>query len=186
MKTETSNTILSFIENNFDKISFQNWLFQPETETNIGNQEFYEELILLNYSSNSAALEVSKLVNKFNLIKTLHLNSIKLSLNKIIDEGGNPYEELENLNKWADKGYTFLGEIDAIGNLGEQGKSLVYDINRQMNSVRQFQILNDKHKGLKEELTQMLKRIENKNILLTGKSRELKGFGKIYEFTINE
>lgn len=186
MKTETSNILLSFIESNLDSSSFQDWLFLQETENNIGNQELYNELILLNYSSNRAAIEVNQLLNQFNLIKTLHLNNITQAINNIINERGNPYEELESLKKWAYKGYTFLGQVDAIGNLGEQGKSIVYDINRNMSSERQFQILNDKHKGLKEELTQMLKRIENENILLTGKSREVKGFGKIYEFEVNE
>ena len=186
MKTETTNKFLSFIENRLELHSFQEWLFLPATEKQIDNEELYGELIILNYTSKNSRIEVKKLLDKLNLTKELHLNNIVFSLNNLINEVSNPIEEIENLNNWANRGYTFLGRINVIGNYGEQGKSIVYDINRKMNQAMQFQILNEIYKYLKDEFRTMLTEIESGIILLTGVTREIKGFGEIYEFKTNE
>ena len=183
MKTKTSNTILDFIERKLDPESFQNWLFESNSESDIG-EELYSELIQIDYSSNHSRIDVNKLVEERFLTNKLHYNYLVELLNQILIEESNPLEGIETLNGWAEKGYTFLGQIELIGNYGEQGKSIVYDLSADMPNNDQYRILNSKFPQFKVELAEQKEKLDSGKIHLNGKSRQVKGFGKIYEYEI--
>lgn len=181
MKSETSNKLAAFLDGEIDSNSFQNWLFEPTTESKL-DTELFIELIQIDYTSKNSKHNVKTLIRDFKLLGKLHYESINNIIDKLLKEQCNPLKEIEKLNKWADKGYTFLGQIDIIGNYGEQGKSIVYEIQIQMNPEKQFQLLNAKHPKFKTELKLLKEKLENGRINITGKSKEVKGFGEIFEY----
>ena len=118
--------LYKFVYKNYSVINFEDWLYNnSELEDQIGSQA-YLELISINFKSKHSRHELEKVIEENNLISKLHSTIILNTLESLKLKIVNPREGFFELDFWTDKGYTFLCNIEAMINFGEQGKSILY------------------------------------------------------------
>jgi len=88
------------------------------------------------------------------------------------------------LYDWMEKGYNFIGEIAAVGNYGEQGKSIIHVIEKEMSNEEKWQVLKKIEPDFLSDLIGLKTKIEMGSILLTGEIDIHPFFGKQFKYQL--
>lgn len=186
MKKETAKILTTFFENRNSSISdFENWVYSNSSlEDDLGSGVF-TDLISLNFNDLSIRVKVKELVDPIIDYADLHKNEILTVIEELISKSIEPLNGIKKLYALAEKGYVFLGSIDVIGNFGEQGKSIVHSIDKEMDKESQWNKILIIEPNLLHELTQLKEKIETNKIVLTGEKEVLKYYGEQFKYIEN-
>lgn len=183
MRIETAKLLTSFIENKDCSISeFEQWVYtNSELEKELGTDN-YTDLISLNFNDDSIRLNVKEIVDPILNYAELHKTEILELIQELIIKSRKPLDGIRQLNKWAEKGYLFLGSIESIGNFGEQGKSIVYSLNDEMDKESQWNKLQKVDSYFINDLTMIKEKIETNRIIFTGEREVIKYYGEQFKY----
>ena len=186
MRIETAKILTAFIGNRSSLISdFEQWIYSNSSlEEELGS-EIYTDLITLNFKDTSIRDRVKELVDPIIDYADLHKNEILTIVEGLIFQIIKPLKGIRQLYSLAEKGYIFLGEIDVIGNFGEQGKSIMHLIDNKMNNELQWDILLKNEPNFINDLTQLKVKLETNRIALTGKKEVVKYCGEQFKYEEN-
>lgn len=182
MKIETAKILSEFIEQIIDTVEFEKWLYTNEDlEIELG-EELYLHLISINFKDLSARIEVEKLLECKIDYGQLHTSALINLLHQFESRQVDLIGGLYKLYEWATLGYVFLGKIDVIGNLGEQGKSIVHLVDSSMSEEMKWQKLNEIDSNFLSELRGIRYKLQNGLIKLNGQKQILPFIGQQYEY----
>ena len=186
MKIETAKILITFIENRSSSISdFENWVYSNSSLENELGSDVFAELISLNFNDASIRVKVKELVGPILDYADLHKNEILTVIEKLISKSVEPLNGIKKLYALAEKGYVFLGSIDVIGNFGEQGKSIIHSIDKEIDKESQWNKMLVIEPNFMNELTQLKEKIKTNKIVLTGKKEVLKYYGEQFKYIEN-
>lgn len=183
MQIETAKIFTSFFENRTSSVSeFEQWVYSnSDLEKDLGT-DIYTDLISLNYNDKSIRVYVKKLIDPVVDYANLHKNEILKLVQELMSKSIAPLSGIRELYSWTDKGYRFLGYIDAVGNFGEQGKSIVHWLDDNMEKEHQWTKMLERHSTFINELVLLKEKIENNQIILTGEKTVVKYYGEQFKY----
>ncbi|MEZ5045141.1 MAG: hypothetical protein R2828_34925 [Saprospiraceae bacterium] len=186
MKIETAKILSTFLENRSSSISdFENWVYSNSSLEDELGSDIFAELISLNFNDGSIRVKVKELVDPIIDYADLHKNEILTVIEELISKSAEPLNGIKKLYVLVEKGYVFLGSIDVIGNFGEQWKSIVHPIDKEMDKESQWNKMLIIEPNLLHELTQLKEKIETNKIVLTGKKEVMKHYGEQFKYIEN-
>lgn len=182
MNTATQQLFLDYLDSKLSSSDFETYLYSTDTlESELG-KETYLELISINYKHKDCRSTVSNLISPLLNYGEIHKSMTINTINDILSEKVNILNGISELNDWPWKGYTFLGEIEIIANIGEAGKSVIHIIE---DSDTEDEI-RKKIEGYEPNLIPFLENIKtrllNGTIVLTGKKVQHHQLGTLFEF----
>ncbi|WP_421799016.1 hypothetical protein [Haliscomenobacter sp.] len=182
LNTNTQQLFLNYLDSKLSSHDFETYLYSSETlESELGN-ELYLELISINYKHTDCRSAVNKLISPFLNYGEMHKTMITNTINNILAKKVNILDGISELNGWCWKGYTFLGEIDIISDIGDAGRSVIHIIK---DSDTEDEIRNKIERyepGLIPFLENVKTRLSDGKIVLTGKKVQHHQSGVFFEF----
>lgn len=104
------------------------------------------------------------------------------TINGILSKKVNILDGLSELDYWSWKGYSFLGEIDIIADIGDAGRSVVHIIEDNDSEDEIRKKIEQYEPGLIPFLENIKTRLSNGTIVLTGKKVVHHQLGTLFEF----
>lgn len=89
---------------------------------------------------------------------------------------------ISELYEWADKGYAFLGRINSVGNFGEQGKSVILIVDKDLSNEEKWNVILRDDPHFLTDLKTIRMKIEQNEILITGEIETVKFLGRQYKY----
>jgi hypothetical protein len=181
-KPNTQQLFLNYLDSKLSSHDFETYLYSSETlESELGN-ELYLELISINYKHTDCRSAVSKLISPLLNYGEMHKAMIINTINGILSKKVNILNGISELSHWCWKGYTFLGKIDIIANIGEAGRSVIHIIEDNDSEDEIRKKIERYEPGLIPFLENVKTRLSDGTIVLTGKKVQHHQLGNIFEF----
>jgi hypothetical protein len=167
----TSEVIDAYLRQIMNQSEFADWLYRSKELEEKLPAEIYLELINLDYSEKENRYDVKKLIDPFINYAELHKKQIIELLNNILNHHGSPSSILWDLYGLAMKGYWFLGDNHAVGNLNEMGKSILWLLDARLpnsSDKERWELIENVDKELFESAKEIISKLESTKIRLLG------------------
>ncbi len=182
MNTNTRQLLLDYLDSKLSSSDFETYLYSTQSlESELG-QETYLELISINYKHKDCRSAVSKLINPFLNYGEIHKSMIINTIDDILSKKVNIHNGLRELNGWCWKGYTFLGKIEIIANIGEAGRSVIHILDDSDTEDEIRKKIERYEPGLIPFLENIKTRLLDETIVLTGRKVQHHQLGTLFEF----
>ncbi|WP_340154112.1 hypothetical protein [uncultured Marivirga sp.] len=182
MQLEISKIIADFIENRISAKEFESWVYSNQHLEDELGMELYTELISINFKDSSARIAVKKLLDSEIDYRTLHRTQLIQLIEEIEFKKKDLLDGISELYEWADKGYAFLGRINSVGNFGEQGKSVVLIVDKELSNEEKWNVILRDDPHFLTDLKTIRLKIEQNEILITGEIETVKFLGRQYKY----
>lgn len=182
MNTNTRQLFLNYLDSKLSSSDFETYLYSTKSlESELGN-ELYLELISINYKHTDCRSAVNKLISPFLNYGEMHKAMIINTINGILSKKVNILNGISELSHWCWKGYSFLGEIDIIADIGDAGRSVIHIIEDSDSEDEIRKKIERFEPGLIPFLENIKTRLSDGTIVLTGKKLEDHQSRIVFEF----
>lgn len=163
MDLRISKILSDYLNGKIKNLDFEKWIYSEGSLENQLGEELYIEVVSLDFKDKSIRHNIEKLVDSKIDYGNLHKQEIIELIDNTLGKRIPLMNSLYSFYDWLTKGYNFFGEINVIGNFGEQGKSIAHIIDESMSENKKW------GKLLYEEPEFLPHIIEIKDKLITGK-----------------
>ena len=130
LSIESSLTFDEYLRDKRTINELEKWIYSNGQLENELPGDIYIDLISLNYSDKDIKYKIAQTIEANIDYSSLHKKRIINLIDLLLNNEGDVEELLKEIYSLVVLGYHFLGKIDTIGNLGEQGKSILIIISR--------------------------------------------------------
>ena len=124
LSLESSLTFDEYLQDKRTVNDLEKWIYSNGQLENELPGDIYSDLITLNYSDKDIKNKIAQTIEAHIDYSSVHKKRIIDLIDLLLNKQGDIEKVLKEIYSLAELGYHFLGRVDAIGNLGEQGKSI--------------------------------------------------------------
>lgn len=130
LSLEPSLTFDEYLQDQKTVNELEKWIYSNGQLENELPGDVYLDLISLNYSDKDIKNKIAQTIEAYIDYSSVHKKRIIDLIDMLLNKQGDIEQLLKEIYSLAELGYHFLGRVDAIGNLGEQGKSIFLIISK--------------------------------------------------------
>jgi hypothetical protein len=146
----------------------EKWIYSNGNLENELPGELYSDLISLNYADKDIKNKIALTIDEHINYSSVHKKRIIDLIDLLISKEGDIEKLLYEIYSLAELGYYFLGRVGVIGNLGEQGKSILTSIPSHLTEQEKWDKFLLSEPTFLNDLKQIKNKLVNQEIRITG------------------
>jgi hypothetical protein len=167
LSIESSLTFDEYLQDKRTVSDLEKWIYSNgQLEIELPG-DIYSDLISLNYSDKDIKNKITQTIESSIDYSSVHKKRIIDLIDLLLNRKGNVEKLLHEIYSLAGLGYHFLGRIDVIGNLGEQGKSIIHIISKLTEQEKWDKLFSIEPTFL-NDIREMKNKLLNGDIEITG------------------
>ena len=167
LSIESSLTFDEYLRDKRTVNDLEKWIYSNGQLENELPADIYSDLISLNYSDKDVKNKITQTIETHIDYSSVHKKRIIDLVDLLLNKEGDVERLLYEIYSLAELGYHFIGRIDTIGNLGEQGKSILHIISKLTEQEKWDKLLLIEPAFL-NDIREMKSKLLNGDIEITG------------------